>query len=74
MLLPHVAELPQDFRGVIPASRLIDANRMKFGTFGILFGKVAVAPYDAATISHDPYQAAMLPVTDLFVVRALEQP
>ena len=65
-------ERAQGVGGVEPPGRLVDAHGVEVGALGELLGEVRVAADDAAAVAHHADDAAVLPVADLLLVRALE--
>ncbi len=74
MALPDVTKRPQGAARVEPTRGLVHAHGVEVGHLGELLGHVAVAPDDAAAVSHDADDAAVLPVALLLFVRQLELP
>src|SRR5581483_3622434 len=69
---PDAAESAQGVRCVEPARGLIDAHGMEVRHLWELFGHVAVAADDTATVAEHADNAAVLPVALLLFVRQLE--
>ena len=64
----------QRLGGVEPPRGLVDAHGVEVRDVRELLGQVGVAADDAAAVAHDADDAAVLPVADLLLVGALEQP
>ena len=72
VLVPDVADLAQDVRGVEPSRGLVDAEGVEMGHVGELLGQVVVAADDPAAVTHHAHDAAVLPVADFLLVGQFE--
>ena len=72
VLLPDVAQRPQGVGGIEPPRRLVHADGVELGDLGELLRDVVVTADDAAAVPLHAHDAAVLPVADLVVVRALQ--
>ncbi len=70
--IPQITKVAQVFGGVEFATRLVDAHGVKMGHTGEILGLVAVPADDAAAVTEDADDAAVLPVGGAVFVREFQ--